>query len=351
MSYEIPSNWRRLGLVLARDTRAGASSVAGDPCIVWDDELPGWRMVLFFDPPGHAHAICRSRDNIGLGHWELVGPLAFTNPGDLAGNATHKPFVIMDAHRPNVAARIDGRYWLVTVSFRMGHKVIQRAYAERLAGPWTIERGVLIDTGPEGAFDAKHTDAGTGFFFPERNEILYFYMGYPATAQDRSISRYGSAQAVAVQLVGESAARKLGVVLAPCQQAGHWASGWVGGLQLLPGTSHRWIAVMNASPTAPQPQDGAIYREEPPPSLGGFAYCDEEWPVKGWQWCPEPIEWIEDIPAEARAAGEGVNLWRQHLLCLPGGDMALFYNSGSYGKEQLYAKRSEKRQHGRAEKE
>ena len=180
MTYGISGNWRRVGLVLARDEFAGICSVAGDPCIVWDDDVPGWRMVLFFNPPGHAHAICRSKEDVGPGRWEMVGPLAFTNPGDLAGDATHKPFVIMDAHRPNVAVRINGLYWLVTVSHRSGHKVIQRAHAERLGGPWTVERGILIDTGPESAFDSKHTDAVSAFYVPERNEILYFYMGHPS---------------------------------------------------------------------------------------------------------------------------------------------------------------------------
>jgi len=39
--------------------------------------------------------------------------------------------------------------------------------------------------------------------------------------------------------------------------------------------------------------------------------------------------------------GEGVNLWRHHVLCLPNGRMALYYNSGTYGKEQLYMKMAE----------
>jgi len=51
--------------------------------------------------------------------------------------------------------------------------------------------------------------------------------------------------------------------------------------------------------------------------------------------------WIEDIPEEAIQTGEGVNLWRQHILCMPDGRMALFYNSGAYGKEQLYLQLSE----------
>ncbi|MEA3209882.1 MAG: hypothetical protein QOE70_2939 [Chthoniobacter sp.] len=32
------------------------------------------------------------------------------------------------------------------------------------------------------------------------------------------------------------------------------------------------------------------------------------------------------------------NLWRQHLLVLADGRLALYYNSGFYGKEQLYMK-------------
>ena len=131
---------------------------------------------------------------------------------------------------------------------------------------------------------------------------------------------------------------KQGVILPPSSVPGHWAAGWVGGLQLMPGKKHRWIAIVNASPTAPDPSDTAESREEPPPSLGGFAYCDEPWPIEGWEWCPEPIEWIEDIPAAALAAGEGTNLWRQHILALPNGSLALFYNSGYYGLEQMYMK-------------
>jgi hypothetical protein len=184
-------------------------------------------------------------------------------------------------------------------------------------------------------------DAVTRYYFAERKEILYFYMGYPARPQPNRVSSYGSAQAAAIQRVGERTAKKLGVVLPPHATPGHWAAGWVGGLQLLPGKQHRWIALLNASPTASDPADPTISREEPPPSLGGFAVCDEEWPVRGWRWRPQPIERIQDIPTSAIANGEGTNLWRQHLLILPDGQRALYYNSGSYGQEQLYMKRAQ----------
>jgi hypothetical protein len=81
-----------------------------------------------------------------------------------------------------------------------------------------------------------------------------------------------------------------------------------------------------------------LWREEPPPSLGGFAFCDETFPVRGWQWSDEPFEWIEDVPADARAQGEGTNLWRHYALISSDGRAAVFYNSGAYFAEQLYLK-------------
>jgi len=277
-----------------------------------------------------------NRDDVGPGQWTFEGPLPVTNP-QVVG-AFQKPFIVMDPYRPNQAAKIEGRYCLLAVNFINGHKQIVRAWSKKLAGPWTFEPDAIIPPGAGNDFDAKHTDAVTGYYFSARNEFLYFYMGYPAKAQPRKISPFGSAQAVATQKPGEKAVAKLGVILEPCQQAGHWASGWVGGLQLLPGAQHRWVAVLNASPTAPNPGTKAVWAEEPPPSLGGFAWCDEEWPVRDWHFSPTPIEWVKDIPKDALNDGEGFNLWRQFILVLPDGRAALFYNSGYYGREQLYLK-------------
>jgi len=330
----IPASWTRRGVVLER--QRGEQGVSGDPCIVWDEAIHGWRMVLFYDPPGHAQAVCKNLADLGPGQWKLEGPLPVANPKVVGG--FHKPFILMDPDRPNHAAKIDGRYCLLVVSFKDGHKHIQRAWAEKLAGPWTFEPQPIIPIGAETEFDGKHTDAVTGYYFPARKEFLYFYMGYPRKAQPRKISPFGSAQAVATQKLGEQIATKNGVILEPAQEAGHWASGWVGGLQLLRGKAHRWVAVVNASPTAPDPGRKAVWTEEPAPSLGGFAWCDEEWPVRGWRFAPQPIEWVKDIPKAAQEAGEGYNLWRQFIHILPDGRAALFYNSGYYGREQLYLK-------------
>ena len=322
--------WEHQGLILARQRQEDEAtfSVVGDPCIVWDETIGaegGWRMVLFADPPGHGEAMSTHTSPISAGDWEFLGPLPFTNPEAILGNYASKPFIVMDPYRSNHAARVDGRYYLLTISFlgdwRMEghHKVVQRAWSEQLAGPWTLEQEPLMALGESSAFDGKHLDAVSGYYFPEREEFVYFYMGYPQQAQPRLISPFGSAQAVATQQRGSTEVIKHGIILPPAQQAGTWSSGYVGGLQLLPGrsvgSSHRWIGLVNASPTAPDPTDPAISKEEPAPSLGGFAYCDEEWPVQGWQWTNEPIEWIEQIPVEALAAGEGVNQWRHSLKC------------------------------------
>jgi len=172
--------WERRGLILSRPRTGDGSDVVGDPCVVWDDEIRSWRMFLFLAPPGTGEAVCETPDDPGPGRWRLLGPLKFANPSALAGGATHKPFIVMDARHPNRAARVDGRFWLLCVSYKGGSKVVQRAFSEELAGPWTIEDGILIDTGGAGAFYEKHVDAVTGFWFEDRDEFLYFYMGIRA---------------------------------------------------------------------------------------------------------------------------------------------------------------------------
>ena len=338
--FEIPATWTRRGVVLERE-KGKDFGVSGDPCIVWDEAIKGWRMVLFHDPPGHGQAVCLNRNDVGPGRWKYEGPLPVANPTAVGG--FHKPFIVMDPFHANEAAKINGRYCLLVVSFKSGHKHIQRAWSEKLAGPWSFDAEPIIPIGADDDFDAKHTDAVTGYYFPERKEFLYFYMGYPAKAQSRKVSPFGSAQAVATQKQGEKVATKRGVILEPQQEAGHWASGWVGGLQLLRGAGHKWVAVVNASPTAPEPGKKAVWTEEPAPSLGGFAWCEKEWPTNGWHFAPRPIERVKDIPKEALDAGEGYNLWRQFIHILPDGRAALFYNSGYYGREQLYLKISNKR--------
>lgn len=51
---------------------------------------------------------------------------------------------------------------------------------------------------------------------------------------------------------------------------------------------------------------------------------------------------VKDILKSALDDGEGYNLWRQFIHVLPNGRVALFYNSGYYGHEQIYLKVSEK---------
>lgn len=352
LPIDIPGTWSRRGLVLRGEDGAWGGFVIGDPCVVRDEEAGAWRMFLFALPPGHGQATC-SGDPSDPAAWRFVGPLAFTNPEALGESSAFKPFVVQGAGRPGEAARIDGLYALLVVA---GHdaKEVRRAWSRSLAGPWTLEDGPLIPRGSGDAFDARHTDAPSAFLFEDRGEILHFYMGYPLVPQPHPVSPLGSASGCAVERIEDAAARgraalagtpappavlhRTGPVLAPSDRAGHWASGWVGGLQILPGRRHRWIGLANASPTAPRADDESLSREEPPPSLGGFAVCDEEFPVQGWRWSDAPLEWTGDVPADALEAGEAVNFWRHFALPLAVGRLAVFYNAGDYFQEKLFLK-------------
>lgn len=351
LRIDIPSVWSRRGLVLRGEDGAWGGFVLGDPCLVRDDD-GSWRMFLFALPPGHGQATCNS-DPCDPSAWRFEGPLAFTNPEVLGDSSAFKPFVVLDAAQPGRAATLDGLYAMLIV---VGHdaKQIRRAWSRGLAGPWTIEDGLLIPRGSGNDFDAKHVDAPSAYAFAERDELLYFFMGYPFVAQPHATSPLGSATGAAVESIRDAAARghatlaaapppplalrRVGRILAPSETPGHWAGGWVGGLQLLPGRSTRWIAVLNASPTAPRADDDSLAHEEPAPSLGGFAVCDEQWPISGWRWIDEPLERVGDVPADARAAGEVGNFWRHHALPLEDGRVAMFYNAGDYFHERLFLK-------------
>ena len=343
-----PERWERLGQVMERG-QAGAfdSSVTGDPCIVWDEARGCYHMVYFAQKQegdkevnSNAHAISRSPTDVGPGAWRKLGPLAYANPGALSGD-THKPWILLDPYRPGVAARVDGAYWLFTVSFRDHHKVIQAATSASLDGPWRVQREPVVDVGPPDAFDGYHADCITAYWFEDRGQMLLFYSGYPQQPQpDQPHSPYGNSSAAAVMRPGDTVASKLGKVLSPASDPNHWMSGYIGGLQILPAERGGWYAVLNASPTPPAPVEEEPEMREPAPSLGGWAYTPQSWPVSGWQALDQPIEWIDDVPPEARRAGEGVNLWRHHVLVLPDGAVYLYYNSGSYGQERMFARRT-----------
>ena len=78
-------------MVIPRQAGLKVLSVSGDPCIAWDDEVQGWRMVFFYDPPGHAQAVCLDPNDLGPGHWQVEGPIPVTNP-EVVGRF-HKPFL------------------------------------------------------------------------------------------------------------------------------------------------------------------------------------------------------------------------------------------------------------------
>ena len=329
-----PLRCARLGCIVDFGEHVGAV-ITGDPVVVRDEDAGGWRMFAFCLPPGHGEALCRG-DPARPGDWEPLGPLAFTNLEVAPDGIVLKPFPILDPRTPNRAARIGGQFALVVVS-GVARRALQRAWSPSLAGPWTLEPDPVLTAGGDAEVDAAHVEAPSAYWWPD-GTVRYFYMATPSRAQPRPYSPLGSVQATAVQGPGDRCARKLGVVIEPPAVPGHWAAGWIGGMQLVRRHGNGWLALLNAGPHPPREDDAAISRDEPPPSLGGFAWTADPEAIGGWQLAAAPIERIEEIPPEAMARGEHTNLWRHHLLALPDGRRLLFYNAGPYAQERLFAK-------------
>lgn len=339
-----PKTWERLGAIMKRgDPGDFDSSVTGDPCIVWDDIHQHYHMFYFAqkhtqDREVNSNGLAVSENNAGFNRWSKLGPLVYTNPETLGGD-THKPWILMDPYRANTAARVDGKFWLFTVSIHGKNKIIQAATSSSLEGPWQVLPKPVVDIGNPSDFDGYQVDVVTAYWFEKRGEILIYYMGYPLLPQlGQDNTPYGASSAAAVMRPGEDQAHKLGKVISPSTDPNHWTAGYIGGLQIFPALQGGWFGLLNASPTPPAPVEREPSMREPAPSLGGWGYTPEEWPVSGWQIDDQPIEWIQDIPIEALKAGEGVNLWRHHLTILPDNSMYLFYNSGSYGNERMFGR-------------
>ena len=339
-------DWQHLGKAIEHgDPGEFDADVTGDPCIVWDEQLNTYHMFYFAQRHENgeevncvAHAVAATPEQVGPGMWTKLGPLEFLNPGDLC-NGTHKPWILMNPYCPGIPAKIDGVYRLFTVTFRDKNKMIQLATAASLSGPWTVKSEPVLDIGLESDFDGYHVDTVTAYWFGSRSEILIFYKGYPRTSQkDQTLSPYGSSSAVAVMKLTDSKARKQGKVISPSNELGHWTSGWTSGMQLFPAKQGGWYALFTASHSAPSSIEHEPSMREPAPSLGGWAYTPEEWPVKGWTVEAKPITTIEELPEEAKAWGENTNLWRHHILMLQDGQAYLFYNSGSYGRERMFVR-------------
>ncbi|MFA5528785.1 MAG: hypothetical protein WC996_09250 [Peptostreptococcales bacterium] len=343
----IPEKWQRIGKIMERGTRGQIDcSVTGDPCIVWDPERQRYHMFYFaqakidgIEHNRNAHAIADNPIRENIRNWKKLGEVEFVNHDKMFGKETHKPWILMDPYRPNVAKKWKGYYWLFTATFSNGRKFIQAAYSNTLDGPWVIEPSLNIMPGDEFSPDGLHADAPTAYYFEKIGKILVFYMGYPLKQQDDTPwTPYGSRSLTAEIDVSSGKIEKTGTALVPSGKHHSWTFGYIGGLQLLKAENDGWYAMINASPTPPKSVDEEKNIREPSPSLGGFIFTKFEYPDKGWKVLDKPLEYIENIPEIARKDGEGVNMWRHHMFILPSNDLVCLYNTGDYGNEQMFGK-------------
>jgi len=317
--------------------------VAGDPCIVWDDERGTWRMFYFASGHGSGTALAfsRSQEQIGPGDWEKAGQPELVNPEDLVARRNwHKWWVVMDLDRGHRAARIEGRYWALMVSARQQpgqreRKHIQVAHAPGLSGPWTIVSQPILAPQP-GFLDGLHCDTPSAFWIPRQERVAIFYKGYPLQAQDeQSGARFGSGTILAYWHPRDATARKVRVLLRPGVND-TWLKGWISTPQIFfDAERSRWYGLINGSPTPPTDES----HREPAPSLGGWVVCDG--PDLEGSWRPDtehsPFRRPEQLTESELNAGLGVNFWRHHLLVTPSGQARIYFNSGAYGREQMYS--------------
>ncbi|HUI27759.1 MAG TPA: hypothetical protein VL403_16875 [Candidatus Kryptonia bacterium] len=334
------TRWRHLGPVVLARGPAGAfdCGVVGDPCIVWDPDIGNWRMFYFaaaeqFSSVATGVAVARSSKHVDSGDWVKIGRLPILGPH---AELCHKFWVLMSPQTPGQPVRVGDEYLAFFTTLRDGAKVIGRARARYLGGPWHTDAEPVIAVGAADAFDGRGADAVTAYWFADRNQILLFYMAYPAKPQrDQALSPLGPCQAAAVLDPNAAHAEKLGPVLRPGSAARHWCNGWIGGLQLLPTLNQQWVALLNGSATPVREGHG-----EPDPSVAGWARSEEAFPVSGWRFDlkQSPIELPTALSPAAKQAGEATNFWRHYLLVLPDERVRIYYNSGAYGNEQIYAR-------------
>ena len=317
--------------------------VAGDPCIVWDKSINTWRMFYFgggTDDEGNYEttgmAIAKSAENIASGDWTKIGEINISNPEDIMDpRMAHKWWVVMEAHQFNRAAVIEGKYWSLFTCTVNNNKHIQAAWAEKLAGPWNVLSKPILSP-DENFLDGKHCDTPTAYWFPNNNRVVIFYKAYPKYPQkNQAGSEYGSGTVLAYWNLKDSVANKIRVMQRPGQMEG-WNQGWMSTPQIFYNPKEDfWYGLINGSPTPPEDES----HREPAPSLGGWVRSktneiNSEWiPMNEYS----PLKYPSDLTKEEQHAGLGTNFWRHHLLVTPEGKARIFFNSGFYGKEQMYS--------------
>jgi hypothetical protein len=324
--------------------------VTADPCIIWDDSSGKWLMYYFAEAGAisgfllnTAMAISKSATEVGgVGDWTKLGKAKFVNPDALWEGNPHKPWIMMDPYNPNHAAKINGKYNLFFVNLIGRLRVIQRAESESLYGPWLVQKDPILNPDKLDAFDGYWTDTVTAYWFEKQGKILFYYKGYPQYPQaDQIRSPIGSSAAAAYMEPGDRKAVKLGKIIPPSNEPSSWYAGWVSTLQIFPAEKGGWYGLTIGSPTPPASIKSQPYMREPCPSLGGWAYCPEEFPIKTWKMEDRPICWVNELSEEAFQSGERVYLFRHHLLMLDNGEYYLYYNSGAFSDERLFVHKYE----------
>ena len=225
-------------------------AIVGEPFLVKDPNVNGWRMYFFKSEPPNQLADYTSTAPTLAGPWSQEVEVS-------AGS--HKMVILVDKYGYPVVVQNSYHAYTVrftgTVTTENTGKQIHHMTAPTLAGPWE-DMGVSIGNTNKGNSDAPYA-------LWHNNQVNLFFMNVPLTGNytiRRATNDYGSMTSGFVEKED---------VITP--RPGFWDEGWVGGSQVRfdPNTNNWWI-LYNASSSPP-----AFPGAEPGPSRIGFAWGSE----------------------------------------------------------------------------
>lgn len=268
----------------------GASTITGDPFIVWD----GSQYIMYYFTVVGAAVNCAYKTSPSLeGPWSTETVITSLNN-------YHKLVLLLDLQGSPV--QIGGTYhgYAVKYTGSLTDKEIYHFTATSLTGSWTLGSKVIAK-GASGDVDEYNTDAPCAYY--DGTTIYMQYMAAPAS----SLTTYGYAErmrsATATNPDGPFT-KDASDVLLPSITSGDWDYGWLGGSQILQRPDGTLMMVYNAGNTRP-----TAAGTEPNNSASGYAYAD----TLAGPWTKDPGNpYFTSIGVPSNAI-ENTNIWKTFL--------------------------------------
>jgi len=295
----------------------GASTITGNPFIVWD----GAQYVMYyFTVVGSAVNCCYKTSPSSLeGTWSSEVVIT-------ALNNYHKPIILVDTQGAPVL--IGGNYHMYAVKYTgsLTDKEIYHFTSPTLAATTWTAGSKVVAKGASGSLDEYNTDSPNATY--DGSSIVIRYMGSPATSQ----ATYG----LAIRLLSAASAdpdgpftKSYADVLLPSTSSGDWDYGWLGNSQVYQRPDGSYMMIYNAGNTRPSSAG-----TEPNTSRAGYAYAS----ALSGPWTKDPGNPYFSPTGMPANGLEQTNIWMTMLYWdRVQRSWYAFYNTGyvSSGQEQI----------------